>query len=235
MGRTLQLSGQAENARHKRLLTVLKKHELPTAGDMAKRMGVHIDTITKVVRTGTITPKLTEKIRGKFPDINMKWVIDGVGEPFRDLAIKETEQMKNDIGQANTIKYKPVPYLLPETIEQNMSIVAEPLMINLEYSSNSNGGTVIINVVNDEMHPVFSRNQRIIIRKLGSKKLIQWGKPYLVHTNENLFCRYVRKHPSHEHKVILRAENKDFDDMDVEIDDILNLYLVIAKDERIDY
>jgi hypothetical protein len=153
-------------------------------------------------------------------------------------ARKEAEQMKAEIGPVNAIKFNPVPYISPETIEQSMSVITKPLPENASWYESASafaGATIVISVVNDEMHPIFSKNQRIGVRHLKSMSLIQWGKPYLILAEENLFCRFVMKDESNSDNVILRAANTHFQDMVIPRSLISNLWLVIGKTERLDY
>lgn len=77
----------------------------------------------------------------------------------------------------------------------------------------------------DSMYPKIKNGQIIAVKQLKDKSQIQWGEIYLVITDEIRAVKYLRKHKD-ESLVILASENRSYDDMIIERDKILNLFIV---------
>ena len=77
------------------------------------------------------------------------------------------------------------------------------------------------------MQPLIYSGDRIVIRKIESWDYFNYGQVYLIITNEYRLIKRVRRHPKDEENLILlRSENKEYDDIDLPKKEILYLYLV---------
>lgn len=85
--------------------------------------------------------------------------------------------------------------------------------------------TDAVNLYGDSMAPLYKSGQ-IIILKEWTESFIDFGNVYLIVTKSgNRMVKYLRKGTDRQH-VLCVSENKDFDPFEIEIGDILRLYLV---------
>ena len=77
----------------------------------------------------------------------------------------------------------------------------------------------------DSMYPKIKNGQIIAVKELKDKSQILWGEIYLVITSEIRAVKYLRKHQNPS-RVILASENDHFDDVVIEMDKILRLFVV---------
>ena len=93
----------------------------------------------------------------------------------------------------------------------------------------------IVKVSGDSMKPVINNGDMIAIREIKNPNLIFWGQIYVVLLEDYRMVKYVRKHED-PNRVILRSENKEYDDIEIEKRDICDLFIVeniIRIDNRI--
>ena len=93
----------------------------------------------------------------------------------------------------------------------------------------------IVKVSGDSMKPVINNGDMIAIREIKNPNLIFWGQIYVVLLEDYRMVKYVRKHEN-PNRVILRSENKEYDDIEIEKRDICDLFIVeniIRIDNRI--
>lgn len=93
----------------------------------------------------------------------------------------------------------------------------------------------IVKVSGDSMKPVINNGDMIAIREIKNPSLIFWGQIYVVLLEDYRMVKYVRKHENPD-RVILRSENKEYDDIEIEKRDICDLFIVeniIRIDNRI--
>ena len=85
--------------------------------------------------------------------------------------------------------------------------------------------TDAVNLYGDSMAPLYKSGQ-IIILKEWTESFIDFGNVYLIVTKSgNRMVKYLRKGSDAQH-VLCVSENKEFDPFEIEIADILRLYLV---------
>ena len=93
----------------------------------------------------------------------------------------------------------------------------------------------IVKVSGDSMKPIINNGDMIAIREIKNPNLIFWGQIYVVLLEDYRMVKYVRKHEN-PNRVILRSENKEYDDIEIEKRDICDLFIVeniIHIDNRI--
>lgn len=86
-------------------------------------------------------------------------------------------------------------------------------------------GCRIVTVSGDSMHPVIRSGDFIAVRELSNLQQIFWGQIYVVVLDDYCMVKYVRRHDDPE-MVILRSENRNYDDMEVRRTDIRDMMFV---------
>lgn len=82
----------------------------------------------------------------------------------------------------------------------------------------------------DAMYPQFSSGDMIFCKKITDYSIIMYGETYFVITDsKRRVLRSVHPHETDESKLILEAENKNYDDLEIDRNEILELYHVKAR------
>lgn len=83
----------------------------------------------------------------------------------------------------------------------------------------------IVRVSGDSMSPVIKNGDFIAVRELVNAQQIYWGQIYVVLLDDYRMVKYIRRH-NDPAMVILRSENKAYDDMEIYRRDIRELMFV---------
>ncbi len=83
----------------------------------------------------------------------------------------------------------------------------------------------IVRVSGDSMNPVIRSGDYIAVRELSNLRQIFWGQIYVVILDDYRLVKYVRRHDDPS-MVILRSENRRYDDMEIDRADIRDLMFV---------
>lgn len=83
----------------------------------------------------------------------------------------------------------------------------------------------IVRVSGDSMYPKIPNGSFISVRPIADTSVIMWGAIYLVELEDYRMVKCVRRDPDPT-KVILHSENPDYDDIEINRDAILKLFLV---------
>ena len=92
----------------------------------------------------------------------------------------------------------------------------------------------IVRVSGDSMSPVIRNGDYIAVRELSNLRQIFWGQIYVVILDDYRMVKYIRRHDDPS-MVILRSENKRYDDMIIyreEIRDLMFVQNIIHVDTR---
>lgn len=92
----------------------------------------------------------------------------------------------------------------------------------------------VVRVSGDSMSPVIRSGDYIAVRELTNFRQIYWGQIYVVLLDDYRLVKYIRRHSDPE-KLILRSENKRYDDMEVhrsEIRDLMFVQTILHFDPR---
>lgn len=83
----------------------------------------------------------------------------------------------------------------------------------------------IVRVSGDSMSPVIRNGDYIAVRELSNLRQIFWGQIYVVILDDYRMVKYIRRHDDPA-MVILRSENKRYDDMIIDREEIRDLMFV---------
>ena len=83
----------------------------------------------------------------------------------------------------------------------------------------------VVRVSGDSMSPVIRNGDYIAVRELSNLRQIFWGQIYVVILDDYRLVKYIRRHDDPS-MVILRSENKKYDDMEIERSEIRDLMFV---------
>jgi len=179
---------------------------------IAKDLGISQSTIKNYQEGKTKPNALILEQLSDYINVSYQWLLTGNGE-------------KNKNSEADGNFKSGIRYYTTEAVAGTD-----------EFSSTNKGGfqdvnipgfsdcDIAINVWGNSMEPVL-KSGNIIICKEWRQDYIDFGNIYLIVTKDNRMIKYLRKSPN-ENKVICASENKSYDPLEIDKDEILELYIV---------
>lgn len=169
---------------------------------------------------GGISSDVILKLKNKFSDLNLDWLITGEGPMFKsEASAKKTSYSINK----NVIKYYPAVsgsmggvQFLDDPEESYVDIIL-PGFSECKYAINAYG---------DSMHPVIKSGQVVILME-WMESFIDWGRIYLVVTKSGYRIIKYLKPSDNADAIRCESENKELNPaFDINKEDIHKLFLV---------
>lgn len=172
-----------------------------------------------------IGPEYIERIKEKFPELNISWLMTGDGQMLNGSA----PAVKQEVG---------VPYYdvdVTASITESFNDVREEVQYYINYPP-LNDCDAAFPVFGESMIPDFFPGEVVMVREIRNVSSMLWGEPYLIITNaacdnmrtiKNVYLSEDRQ------SFILRATNPRYaGDTVVAIDNVLKIFLVKGKLNR---
>jgi phage repressor protein C with HTH and peptisase S24 domain len=91
---------------------------------------------------------------------------------------------------------------------------------------NVSPNAVIIRANGDSMEPHIHDGDWIAVREVANLNVLYYGQVYLVITNEYRLLKFLRRDEDEQNYIILRSDNKNYDDIRLPKSDIKHLFIV---------
>ena len=215
-----------------RLQTIVNELFEGRKASFAKCIGIAPTSVSNYLskeRASKPSSDLLEKIINSVDYINPRWLLTGEGEMLSTI----TESDKTLIISSSDIKddiYIGTPvYDIDGTCglkERDISFTEDCIIgsVNLPEISRD---AKIIRANGDSMEPVIRDGSRVVLREIYSWEDIFYGQIYLVLTEQYRMIKYIRRYEKDEDNyVILRSENKEYDDIKLHKSKIIKLFIV---------
>lgn len=89
-------------------------------------------------------------------------------------------------------------------------------------------GVVVVTVNGDSMTPVIRNGAYLAIRQVPTEPPYLWGQIYVVVLDNYRVVKYLRRNRDRDGWAILHSANPEYDDIDIPLREIRNLFLVEA-------
>jgi phage repressor protein C with HTH and peptisase S24 domain len=157
-----------------------------------------------------------------FPDINPKWLLTGFGEMLKNISatIPAEETHPNEIYLYDVSAA--AGYGSFDEIISKEKIVGKFIIPTFQDIS------WMIYVRGSSMYPKYSSGDVIACRVLFESKFIQWGKVYVVATQEQGLLVKRLKQSNNENFITAVSDNKMYDPFEIPKDEILGIALVVG-------
>lgn len=190
----------------------------------AENVGLSRGFVNNIVNS--IQPKTLHKIAMYYPDLNTSWLLTGDGEMLKEQSPAE------DIAE-ESIDREYTTYLLPlSAMAGQLSGLATDGVFQSECEkiiSPIKGVDFAITIHGDSMHPEYPSGSRILIKKINPSIFIEWGKVYVLDTDNGVVVKEIHKCENKENYITCHSINPDpkFADFDVNINEIHGMYRVL--------
>lgn len=177
----------------------------------------------------SIGSKIINKISGAYPELNIDWLLTGEGNMLkvpasREGVIEVSPDVIHEGDYTGTLVYD--IDAVCGTDNRTMTFTKEMIIgsVNLPGIKSTSH---IITASGDSMQPRICNGDRIVIREVEDMRLLIYGQIYMVITEEYRLLKYVRRHKTDpETMIILKSDNPDYDDIDIQKDQIIKLFVV---------
>lgn len=166
-----------------------------------------------------ITPKTAIKIRKRIPNVNIDFLNTGKGEPLLD---KET---------VIAVSSMQVP-LLPISAQGGYLNDFEAQIKDYECEmvlSPIKGANIAMTITGDSMSPEYPNGCRVLLKKINDKAFIEWGRTYVLDTENGAVVKNVHPCPGDESSVICRSINPNYEDFKVSKSAVRGWYRVLMQ------
>ena len=162
---------------------------------------------------------MENKILSCFPEINRAWLLTGDGEMFSTEPPPEVVEV---------VEYGTPVYDVDATCgDRSRPIVfTDEHIIGHVNLPNVSPTAAIIRANGDSMEPHIHDGDWIAVREVKNLNVLYYGQVYLVITDELRLLKYLRKDEDEQNYVLLRSDNKNYDDIRLPKTDIRHLFIV---------
>ena len=172
------------------------------------------------MRKGYSAEKLKD-VLSAYPELNRDWLLYNEGD-----MIKEPMEPPHEVVEVT--EYGTKVYDIDATCgDRSRPIVfTDEHVIDHVQLPNVARDAMIIRANGDSMEPHIHDGDWIAVREVANLNVLYYGQVYLVITNEYRLLKYLRRDEDEQHYVILRSDNKNYDDIRLPKADIRHLFIV---------
>lgn len=205
-----------------RIRTILDYYGI-SVGDFARRIGVKTQQAVYDLLSGktrSVSPAMCSKIASGFPELNKGWLLSGEGEMLADSSKVAAHQ---DVPERESGRFG-----MP--VRSDRSDVGLPLVpfdalaglpggdipgIRLEDCEryvvpelSRAGAQFLVRVAGASMQPRYLSGDLLAVRRLSSATFLQWGKVYVLDTEQGILVKKLMPCPDDEACVTCVSENE---------------------------
>ncbi len=189
-----------------------------------------------------ITEKTLEKILKLFPEISRAWLYFGIGEMLIDSNGKSnrlqeasqpirnadaTGSMEED--SKSSLPLIPVEAIAGFPIEDVMGVQLSDCDHYSVPEFAAKGAQFLIRVSGSSMYPKYSNGDVLACRKVEEVTFFQWGKVYVLDTNQGAIVKRLFPDKENDARVICHSDNtENYPDFSLAKEDIRALSIVIG-------
>lgn len=193
----------------------------------ARELGTSEGSVRNYISTGSIKSDILAKIVTKY-DINPIWLLLGEGEMLRSPSQQPHQEAKTEINPSLSpqqgIPLIPIEAWAGSINGEDYSIMEDECERYIVPSFKD--ADFLITVRGDSMTPRYYSGDIVACRKVFLSDLwFQWGKVYIIDTNQGSLLKKVRRGSSEE-TITLVSENSEYEPFELRKDQIYNIAIV---------
>lgn len=166
-----------------------------------------------------------EKILCAYPDLSAEWLMTGEGPMLKSE--KTTDRI--DLSSENiTVETRPrIPLdaaagVLSEITQSFIDTDCERYPVISRFPKYD----FTIMVKGNSMEPEFHSGDEIACRFIENPSFIQWGRPYVLDTNQGVVLKRIYDRPN---AILCKSDNNSYDDFEIPKEDIIRIALVVGS------
>lgn len=190
------------------------KHKNISVKEFENRCGLSNGYVT-AMRKGYGADKLNNVLT-EFPELNRDWLLYNEGEMLNVTEVVEVTEHGTPVYDLDVTcggRSRPI-------------VFADEHIIGHVNLPNVSPTAAIIRANGDSMEPHIHDGDWIAVREVKNMNVLYYGQVYVVITDELRLLKYLRRDEDEQHYVILRSENKNYDDIRLAKSEIKHLFIV---------
>lgn len=191
-----------ENTVKERLIEFLKFKGV-SKSEFGERIGVSNAYVTSIRKS--IQPDKIQAIALNYPELNTAWLLTGEGEMLKATQSNATVS-KKPTGSLPLIPIEAVAGF-PGDDETGVKLVDCEQYHVPEFVAK--GAQFLIRVSGSSMYPKYSNGDILACRKIDSVTFFQWGKVYVLDTNQGALVKRLFEDKENQNNVVCHSDNHE--------------------------
>lgn len=159
-----------------------------------------------------------DRISNAFPELNIPWLIDGIGEMINSNSNKRVERKDT----RPRIPYDAAAGVLTDTVEGVTEYHCEQVPVISVFPKYD----FTIRVVGRSMEPEYFAGDEVACMKVNEKRFLQWGRVHVLDTTQGVVIKRIYDNGD---SIICRSYNPEFPDFSIPKEDIRSYNLVVGS------
>lgn len=189
-----------------------------------ENLGLSYANFKGIQKKSALGSDAIDKIISKYPDINLEWLIRGVGKMLKSISPEE---------MTITPQLNAYPLVMPTAIGgygNNAFAFSEQDVKEYYVIPKFKHKQVdfMIEVEGSSMYPKYNSGDVVACRIIKDSKFIQWNKAHVVATREQGIIIKRIKPSENKDTLLMVSDNQSYDPFEVPTDEIEGLALVVG-------
>jgi phage repressor protein C with HTH and peptisase S24 domain len=173
----------------------------------------------------SIGTDVLQKIICTFPDLNISWLLTGVGEMIQQTTPTLTKNNTENQEESHQVPLIPNAafagsirgYAPDSVLISECQRITSPIPADLA-----------ITISGQSMEPVIHDGTVVLLRRLSDRPTIAWGNIYIVDSNDGAFIKRLYPHTSDPNQIMCHSVNPDYPPFSIHTDAIQGIYRIVG-------
>lgn len=164
-----------------------------------------------------VSGKVSAKIKQVYPQVNIEWLNYGTGDMFID---------QSEAAGNHTVPLLPISAAAGSLSMFEMHIngcECEKIVSPIRNVS------LAMTISGEGMTPEYPDGCKVLMRKIDKELFIEWGKTYVLDTQNGPIIKNILPCKSDDNKIICHSINPDYPDFEISKNDIIGWYRVVMQ------
>lgn len=164
----------------------------------------------------SVTPRVGQKIRARFPYANIEWLNTGMGS----MLLSDSADVNLGTITVPLLPVYATAGALTDFVSQVHEYDCERIISPIKDVH------LAMRVSGDSMSPEYPSGCIILLQQIDDKAFIEWGRTFVLDTVNGAVIKKVYPHPDDPDKVICRSVNPAYGEFEVRKSDIYSWHIV---------
>jgi phage repressor protein C with HTH and peptisase S24 domain len=170
-------------------------------------------------------PDKIQSIIQNYPDLNIVWLLAGVGEMIQASTPTLTKNNTENQEESHQVPLIPTAafagsiqgYTPDSALISECQRITSPIPADLA-----------ITISGQSMEPVIHDGTVVLLRRLSDRPTIAWGNIYIVDSNDGAFIKKLYPHASDPNQIMCHSINPDYPPFSIHTDAIQGIYRIVG-------
>jgi SOS-response transcriptional repressor LexA len=194
-----------------------------SASEFSRRIGVSPTYVGSIRKS--IQPDKIVSIAVNFPELNISWLIAGVGE----MLLPETPHLTQNNTSKSPDSHQ-VPFIPSAAFAGSLHgyTPGSDLINNCPLITSPIAADLAITITGDSMEPVIHDGTVALLSRLSDRRTVAWGNIYIIDSNDGAFVKKIYPHPTDPNQIMCHSFNPNYPPFSIHADAINAIYRIIG-------